>query len=183
MRQALVKNDYGAVVRDGRAEEIREFMQSVGIPINEFTFERISASILSRMERDDEAMRRNEFDPLSLPEVGYDFEHWVAHALLKYGWKTRVTARSGDQGIDVLAEKNGTEIAVQCKLYNGPVGNKAVQEAIAGAIYYRASVAVVISNADFTKSARDLAGASGALLIGPSDIPSLETLVKGDKRS
>ena len=38
-------------------------------------------------------------------------------------------ALSGDQGADIIADKDGMRLIVQCKLLGRPVGNKAVQEA------------------------------------------------------
>lgn len=51
---------------------------------------------------------------------GYDFEHFVAHILECMGYKARVSAKSGDGGVDVIAHKDelGFEppiIKVQCK--------------------------------------------------------------------
>lgn len=65
---------------------------------------------------------------------GHDFEHLCADALRANGYKqVQVTQASGDYGIDVLAQNNGISYAIQCKRYNSPVGNHAVQEAYAGA--------------------------------------------------
>ena len=72
---------------------------------------------------------------------GHDFEHLCADALRANGYKqVQVTQASGDYGIDVLAQNNGVSYAIQCKRYNSPVGNHAVQEAYAGAAYYGSSV-------------------------------------------
>ncbi len=57
-----------------------------------------------------------------------EFEQWCERKLASVGWQCSTTKASGDQGADVLAEKTGTRVVIQCKLYNSPVGNKAVQE-------------------------------------------------------
>lgn len=89
---------------------------------------------------------------------GHDFEYWCANLLRKSGFSNvRVTQGSGDQGVDVLAERDGMKYAVQCKRYNQPVGNKAVQEVFAGKAMYGCNVAVVITNNYFTDSAKSLA--------------------------
>lgn len=51
---------------------------------------------------------------------GYEFEHFVAHILECMGYKARVSSKSGDGGVDVIAHKDelGFEppiIKVQCK--------------------------------------------------------------------
>lgn len=68
-----------------------------------------------------------------------------------------MTKASGDQGVDLIVVGGGKKIAVQCKLYAGAVGNDAVQQVMAGRVYYGCDVACVVTNSTFTKSAKDLA--------------------------
>lgn len=105
---------------------------------------------------------------------GHDFEHLCADALRANGYKqVKVTQASGDYGIDVLAQNNGVSYAIQCKRYNSPVGNHAVQEAYAGAAYYGSSVPVVLTNQDFTPAAREMAASLGVKLWGRSELDDL----------
>jgi restriction system protein len=66
---------------------------------------------------------------------------------------------------------NGTTLVVQCKLYSSPVGNKAVQEVIAGRAFENADMAAVVSNMAFTKSARVLAQQAGVDLLHHDELP------------
>ncbi len=75
-----------------------------------------------------------------------------------------MTNATGDQGLDVIAEKQGLRYGIQCKFYSHPVGNKAVQEAYAGCGYYDCDVPVVMTNSTFTVSARELADQLGVEL-------------------
>jgi len=87
---------------------------------------------------------------------GWDFERYCADCLLKKGFtKAEVTAGSGDHGVDIIAEQNGIRFGIQCKLYQGQIPNKAVQEAYTGASYYDCDVAVIMSNSELTKQAHD----------------------------
>lgn len=96
---------------------------------------------------------------------GHQFEYFCAEVLSKNGYENvEVTKGSGDQGIDVLAEKDGIKYAVQCKCYSSDVGNKAVQEAFSGKTFYNCHVAVVFTNRYFTASAKELAKKNGVLL-------------------
>ena len=89
---------------------------------------------------------------------GRDFEYFCADLLEKRGFlEVEVTKGSGDNGVDILAEKDGVTYAIQCKRYDEPVGVKAVQEAYAGRDYYDRMVGVVMSNQYFTKNATDMA--------------------------
>jgi restriction system protein len=108
------------------------------------------------------------------------FEHSCAESLRAGGWLARTTKASGDQGADVLAEKHGVSIVVQCKLYSQPVGNKAVQEINAAKTFYKAAYGVVVSNAEFTSSARSLARSCGVRLSHYSELKSVcDTLGPG----
>jgi len=104
---------------------------------------------------------------------GSDFEHLCADLLRKSGWNARATKASGDQGVDVIADRDGVRVVLQCKRYTSPVGNKAVQEAFSGKQFEDADYAAVVSNADYTKSARQLANKNGVLLLHYDDLPRL----------
>lgn len=96
---------------------------------------------------------------------GHDFEYWCANALRDMDFDdVEVTPGSGDQGVDILAEKDGLRYAIQCKRYTSDLGNSPVQEVHAGKYLYRCHVAAVISNRHFTASAVELADATGVLL-------------------
>ena len=89
---------------------------------------------------------------------GRDFEYFCADLLQKRGFlEVEVTKGSGDNGVDILAEKDGVTYAIQCKRYEEPVGVKTVQEVYAGRDYYDRMVGVVMSNQYFTKGAVDMA--------------------------
>lgn len=96
---------------------------------------------------------------------GPEFEAYVALVLEDNGFKhVQLTKGSGDQGVDILAERNGKTYAIQCKNYEGAVGNFAVQEAYTGAQFYGCDAAAVICPGEFTRGAKELANATGVLL-------------------
>lgn len=96
---------------------------------------------------------------------GFAFENWCADALWTIGFSdVNVTPRSGDQGVDILAQKDGIKYAIQCKCYSSNLGNTPIQEVTAGKSLYRCHVGVVITNRYFTQKAVELAEATGTLL-------------------
>lgn len=96
---------------------------------------------------------------------GPEFEAYVALVLEDNGFKhVALTKGSGDQGVDILAERNGKTYAIQCKNYEGTVGNFAVQEAYTGAQFYGCDAAAVICPGEFTRGAKELAQSTGVLL-------------------
>lgn len=102
---------------------------------------------------------------------GIDYEKACAESLRKMGYTDiELTKTSGDQGIDIIAWKDGLKYGIQCKHYEGSVSNKAVQEASAGAKYYDCDVAVVMTNSVFTRSAEELAHKIGVKLWSNNDL-------------
>lgn len=90
--------------------------------------------------------------------TGREFEHFVADLYRDLGCTAEVTPEAGDQGADVVVtQADGIRIAIQTKRYEGAVGNSAVQEVIAGRMFYHCQRAMVITNSQFTPSARALA--------------------------
>lgn len=107
-----------------------------------------------------QSMTRN-FDDMG----GHQFEHFCADILRKNGFENvEVTQGSGDHGIDILAEKDDITYAIQCKRYDKPIGNDAVQQAIAGKGFYHRDIAVVMTNRNFTPQAIEEAKALGVKL-------------------
>jgi len=103
----------------------------------------------------------------------YQYEHLCAKLTTKDGWRSRATSGSGDQGVDVICEKDGAMVVIQCKKYTGNVGNKAVQEIHAGKSFYKADHAVVITNSGYTTSAKTLANSLGVKLLKESHLTDL----------
>lgn len=96
---------------------------------------------------------------------GHEFEHLCANLLRKNGfYNVEVTRGSGDQGVDILAQKDGIKYAVQCKCYSKDLGNKPVQEVNAGKAIYRCQIGAVMTNRYFTQGAKEAAEATGVLL-------------------
>lgn len=96
---------------------------------------------------------------------GRDFEYWCADLLRKLGFtNVEVTPGSGDQGVDILAKKEGIKYAIQCKCYASDLGNKPIQEVHAGKAMYNCQVGAVMTNRHFTAGGRQLAEATGVLL-------------------
>ena len=113
--------------------------------------------------------QRANRQPLLLIDIdnmnGYEFERFCAQILQTNGfYDINVTKASGDQGVDVIALKDGIRCAIQCKRYSSNVGNKAVQEVVAGMQYYNCQIGIVMTNSYFTQSAKDLASRAEIIL-------------------
>jgi restriction system protein len=97
---------------------------------------------------------------------GVEFEEFVAAQLRTAGWRVSRTATTGDYGVDLVARKGGTRMAVQCKRLARAVGVAAVQQVVAGALHHGCNQAVVVTNRGFTKAARQLASTHRCRLVG-----------------
>lgn len=92
---------------------------------------------------------------------GFEFEEFIAKLFDAKGYSARVTNSSGDQGADVVAEKDFEKLTIQAKRYKGKVSNSAVQEVVASMRHYEADRGLVITNSKFTSSAKELASSNG----------------------
>ena len=112
---------------------------------------------------------------------GYDFEAFVANVYKMLGYNVEgVTSKSGDQGADVIIEKDNIKYAIQVKYYNNPVGNKAVQEIVAAKSFYKTDKAMVVTNSTFTPQAITLANANDVLLVDGNKLDKLINQVKNN---
>lgn len=102
-----------------------------------------------------------------------EYEKFCAVQFSEHGWEAEVTQQSSDQGVDVIAKKNNLILVAQCKRFAKPVGNKAVQEIVAGINFYNANLGVVIAPNGFTNAAEKLAKANKIKLIHHSQIENL----------
>lgn len=166
---AVGYDDYNRIVRDQREEVVFDFLRGYKMPE---TLDLKSASEIVLRTLHDAILEAEEYeiDLQKVPIDGYAFEHWIAAAFQKRGWQAKATTGSGDQGVDVIAEKSGCRVGIQCKRYTGSVGNKAVQEAISGRIYHGLDKAAVLTNTSFTRSAVELARRSDVTLMTTHDL-------------
>ena len=101
---------------------------------------------------------------------GVEFEEFVAAQLRTAGWRVIHTASTGDYGVDLIAKKDGTRMAVQCKRLAKAVGVAAVQQVVSGAPHHGCDQTVVVTNQTFTKAARQLATTHRCRLVGRAQV-------------
>ena len=177
--QLTFKDDYDQWVFDDWDRELDNFMVRMILPalpslkVNEDEWFAIQKSIQDAVHvyQKEHPNEFGDFDENSDP---LEYERLVAAALEEMGWDARLTTATGDQGADVIASKHGRRLVVQCKLYSKPVGNKAVQEVFAAKRHQGADFAAVVSNADYTKSARQLASTTSVFLLHHDELSSLD---------
>ena len=102
---------------------------------------------------------------------GVSFEETCCQLLIQLGFDDcQMTQTSNDQGGDLVGGYKATRYVFQCKSHQKPVGNKAIQEAVAAKSIYGAARCGAISKGSFTSSASELARANYCLLFTYSDL-------------
>jgi restriction system protein len=168
----LQQRDAYGNLQDARwVKEIDQFLVSTVLPglgsleRTAFTSRRAKLNALVKARIDDVSVEKPAFREFSDDHNHTHFELFCAEELKQSGWDVRVTKGSRDQGVDVVAQKSGLRLVVQCKLYSRPVGNKAVQEVVAARAHEGAQAAAVVTNNEYTQPARELAATNGVLLL------------------
>jgi len=107
--------------------------------------------------REDDKLKKGKMLAKSEIKDGLDFEKFVANALKENYYKVEVTPHSGDYGADVIAEKNGKRICIQCKYWKQKVGVKAIQEIFFAKDYYKCDEAWIVTSQGLTEKATNIA--------------------------
>lgn len=175
-RQECFTDAYGNEVRDGWLRERSYFVARTLVPALEAggygdAVEARFEELIDLVEAAAGSVRLPE--ETEAPDDGLRYERFCLARLSAAGWRAHPTPASGDQGADIVAERDRVRLVVQCKRYGKPVGNAAVQEAAAAGRYWSGDMAAVVSNAGFTPAARKLAAATGVLLLHHDDLPDL----------
>lgn len=96
---------------------------------------------------------------------GTAFEAYVEKLLTRRGYRVRRTGKSGDLGVDLIADKPPLRFAVQVKRQSQPVSRRAVSDAVAGKAQYKCNAAMVVTNNLFSTGAQELAHSNGCKLV------------------
>jgi restriction system protein len=120
------------------------------------------------LRRQREAKRLRALQLSHVDEMtGVEFEVYVSKLLMNQGFRSvAITGHSGDLGVDIVAHRNGSKIAVQVKRNARKVSRRAVSDVVAARGYYGAVGAMVVTNNWFTPGARTLVEVTGCELVG-----------------
>ena len=108
---------------------------------------------------------------------GDELDNYLATVCKVLGYSVTRTGRSGDQGVDLVIQRDSLRIAIQIKGYLNSVSNDAVQQVVAGKKVYKCNRCAVITNSKFTPSAIELAKINRCSLISEE---SFENFVLGN---
>jgi len=111
---------------------------------------------------------------------GAEFENWVTEVLNAASIPAENIRDTGDFGVDVVANVDGTRVGIQVKRYASSIGNRAVQEALAGSGYHDCALAAVVTQSTYTRAAREQASRARVpvLLVDRENIHDLAGLLR-----
>lgn len=153
-----------------RIDDLERDLVKKGVPLNTREKQRDIFLILrSYIQAKEENLTREsikkgpqKFAALS----GTEFERLLYRLFEAMGYNVEPTGRSGDQGGDLVANKNGERTLVQAKCYRDwSVGNEAVQQVVGAMKYYDCSKTMVVTTSAFTPQAHSLARSNNTELI------------------
>ena len=98
-------------------------------------------------------------------QTGTEFEKYLVNLFKRCGYETKHTGKAGDQGCDLIVKKNNYTYCVQAKYYSHTLDNSPVQEIVGALKIYNGDRGVVITNADFSAGAKELARSNNVILI------------------
>lgn len=84
---------------------------------------------------------------------GTEFEHWVGELFRRAGFRVEITQPSGDHGVDLWVSTEGCLIAVQCKRWDGSVGEPVVRDLYGAMMAGKAQWGCVVTTGSFTGQA------------------------------
>lgn len=184
-KQCFYRDEYGDTIFDNNKynKDIQYFFDNKLSPVveemkpkyrsifyynilDQSLFQKTMATVLTNIRKEVENYAKNIL-PHTLDEITdpITYETAIADVFVEHGWQSFATQAGGDQGADVIAQKGKHKIIVQCKLYSQPVGNKAVQEVASAKTFYDGTIAIVVTNASYTKSAKQLANSCNVKLL------------------
>lgn len=86
----------------------------------------------------------------------YEFEDFVLRLMQKLGYKGWLTPKSGDFGVDVIAEKDKSRLAIQAKKYSSQnmVSVKDVNQLAGGAKYWECAGSLLVTTSALSGNAK-----------------------------
>jgi HJR/Mrr/RecB family endonuclease len=113
----------------------------------------------------------------------WEFEKYIGELFVKLGYKIQVIGGSYDEGIDVIAEKDGVKHYIQCKHYSSSVGVEKIRD-FYGAITakYSNEKSFFITTGYFTEESERFAADKNIELINRPKLIRLIRQVENNKK-
>ena len=133
---------------------------------------------IERAQREAERARQRKLRDYWMNLSGIEFERELAALFQRRGYQVQSTPSSGDQGIDLIARKNGKTTIVQCKRHKSPVGPAIARELYGSLIASRADRAILACTGGFTRGVKEFVKDKPITLIDAWDIIKVEASIQ-----
>jgi len=157
-----------------RINDLKKILEERGVTSNE---KDVFALLRFYIQEKEEQLTRESIrkEPQKLVSLtGAEFEKLLYRLFESMGYKVELIGKSGDQGGDLITNKDGERILIQAKCYRDwSTGNDAVQQVVAAMKYYDCNKAMVITTSYFTSEAIVLAKANKTELISKERLQEL----------
>ena len=132
----------------------------------------------AREEARREALRKHEeyWNGLS----GLEFEKELGILCERRGYKVSFTPVSGDEGVDLILQKDGKKTVVQCKGHKSPAGPAVVRELYGTMFHFDADKAILACTGGFTKGAKNFASGKPIILVAALDLARMSEIIEGN---
>jgi restriction system protein len=162
-----------------RIEDLEKYLLEKGFKLKTGKGDRDIFKILTiYIQKSEENLTRESIktEPQKYSNLsGTDFEKLLYRLFQAMGYSVEHIGHSGDQGGDLIANKNGERILIQAKCYRDwSVGNEAVQQVVGAMKFYNCNKTMVITtSAFFTPEAHSLAKANNTELISKDPLSQM----------
>lgn len=99
-----------------------------------------------------------------------EFEQFTAWLYTQEGYDSAVMGMTGDQGVDVMLQKDGRKIIVQCKRYEGNVGQPTVRDLYGAMFHFQAQEAHLVTSGTISRQAEEWAVGKPIKLVDGNDL-------------
>ena len=103
---------------------------------------------------------------------GREFERELGALFLQAGFYVEYTPSSGDQGVDLILQKNGKTTVVQCKSHRNPVGPAVARELYGSFHHFSADSAILACTGGFTQGVKEFVRGKPITLVSADDLAS-----------
>ena len=138
------------------------------------------AEAIKAAEREYELQQERETREHWQQLSGAEFEAELAVLFRKLGYQAEVTQTTGDEGIDILLEKGGKKVIVQCKRYSKPVGVSVARELYGTLMASDASEGILACTGGVTSGVVDFISDKPLRVMDLPDIIELSKTVEYD---
>ena len=114
---------------------------------------------------------------------GHQFEDAVAATYRANGYNARVSKHGGDGGVDIILEKDGNTIAVQCKAHKKEIGPSVARDFYGTISHFGINEGFLVSRSGFTTGVYDFVKDKPIKLVTLNDLMYAQDSILYDKQS